>query len=770
MKNLILTTLFLVIAGLAIAQSPIQFNYQAVARDAQGQALKNQAVSLKISLLEGSNTGTVKFEEIHKLTSSKLGILNLLIGKGQNQSGILSNLDWKNNKYWLKVEMDASGGSNYSLMSTTQLVSVPYALHAETATHVDDADADPNNEIQTLSFNTANNELSISNGNKITIPIGGTDADADPLNEIQTISKNGNTVTLSKNGGTFTDEVEDADASQTNEKITSMTLSASNILSITEPGNTQTVDLSPLAENNSPWTESGSNIYRNTGRVGINTNLPNANLAVGGSGHSGDAIYGESNATNGIGIYGYAPTLTGIGIYAYGGDYDFYAGNANSKSYFNGKVGIGIESPNSPLHIKTIDLNTPTIKLQGDYPWMGFYNDNDVIKGLLWYDIDKNNMVLNNNSTDGKLKFEIGYIDKMVINNDGDVGIGTSNPEADLHIYKTEDDTEMIMDSYSSANGTSIKLRNNVGTTTNDFFEFKLFSSDNSNSFPGGGGLVADAAFINASSETSSLAINSDNGPIRLMHAAYTEMEINDRSVKIASNNGSSNLYLDGDMEITNNTPVLHFKTDEIAKIESTTGSEPAHINIGTKGLCISPDGISYSGDYPFRVMQPGNYGLNIYNSNTENNWEFYVGNDGLRLYSNNHHRGTFDITTGAYSTISDRRLKTNIREMDNTLAKTLKLKPSRYEYINNNPAKKESIGFIAQDVQKLFPELVKESTDTQKDGMLTINYAGFGTIAIKAIQEQQVIIDLQNKKIENQQKEIDELKTRLDRIEELLK
>ena len=254
MKNLILTILFLVIAGLVIGQSPIQFNYQAVARDAQGQALKNQAVSLKISLLEGSNTGTVKFEETHQLTSSNLGILNLLIGKGQNQSGFLSNLDWKNKKYWLKVEMDASGGSNYTLMGTTQLVSVPYALHAETATYVDDADADPNNELQSLSFNTVNNELTISNGNTVTIPTGGTDADADPLNEIQTISKNGNTVTLSKNGGAFTDEVDDADADATNE-LQSLSFNSNNNELTISNGNTVTIptggtdaDADPLNE------------------------------------------------------------------------------------------------------------------------------------------------------------------------------------------------------------------------------------------------------------------------------------------------------------------------------------------------------------------------------------------------------------------------------------------------------------------------------------------------------------------------------------------
>ena len=68
----------------------------------------------------------------------------------------------------------------------------------------EDADADPTNEIQTLSFNAATNELSIAGGNSITIPSGGTDADADPTNEIQTIAISGNELTLSNGGGSVT--------------------------------------------------------------------------------------------------------------------------------------------------------------------------------------------------------------------------------------------------------------------------------------------------------------------------------------------------------------------------------------------------------------------------------------------------------------------------------------------------------------------------------------------------------------------------------------
>jgi hypothetical protein len=107
-------------------------------------------------------------------------------------------------------------------------------------------------------------------------------------------------------------------------------------------------------------------------------------------------------------------------------------------------------------------------------------------------------------------------------------------------------------------------------------------------------------------------------------------------------------------------------------------------------------------------------------------------------------------------------RLKNNIRSLEPLLSKVNDLVPSQYAYINNNPDQKESIGFIAQDVKVLFPELV--STHVEKDGSekLAIDYAGFGVVAIKAIQEQQEVID-------QQATVIDELKKRLERIEKLL-
>ncbi|MCB9343314.1 MAG: hypothetical protein H6576_06435 [Lewinellaceae bacterium] len=246
------------------AQSPAGFNYQAVVRDAMNQPIANQAVALRLNIREGGTAGNPVYSETHLTNSTDLGVINLIVGRGTVQNGNFSNIDWGSNTYWLEVEMDQNGGSNFQVLGVSQLVSVPYALHAETVSNPDDADADPTNEIQilsksgsqiflshnggavdindadanptnelqTLSFDPNSNMLSISNGNSVSIPTGGTDADADPTNELQSISKNGNTVTLSNNGGSFTDEVNDADANPTNELQTLSFDPNSNMLSI----------------------------------------------------------------------------------------------------------------------------------------------------------------------------------------------------------------------------------------------------------------------------------------------------------------------------------------------------------------------------------------------------------------------------------------------------------------------------------------------------------------------------------------------------------
>lgn len=168
MKKLSLFIALLIIAPLSIlAQVPQGMKYQTVVRNAQGEPLANQNVSLRLGILENGNE---VYEETHSVTTSDYGLVNVNLGEGQT-SDDFSSISWTSSSYEVEVEIDQNGGTSYVLMGTSSLLSVPFALRAETANNVNDADADPSNEIQTLSLN--NNELSISSGNSVTLPEGG---------------------------------------------------------------------------------------------------------------------------------------------------------------------------------------------------------------------------------------------------------------------------------------------------------------------------------------------------------------------------------------------------------------------------------------------------------------------------------------------------------------------------------------------------------------------------------------------------------------------
>ena len=122
---LALTIMF---CGKAFAQAPLMFNYQAVLRDAGGQLLINQQVQIRISILQNSSFGSVVYSETHVPTTNDNGLIAILVGSGTPINGNISDINWGNGTYYLKSEVDPTGGSNYTLTSTQQLLSVPYAL------------------------------------------------------------------------------------------------------------------------------------------------------------------------------------------------------------------------------------------------------------------------------------------------------------------------------------------------------------------------------------------------------------------------------------------------------------------------------------------------------------------------------------------------------------------------------------------------------------------------------------------------------------------
>jgi hypothetical protein len=125
---LILTVLAL--PGSVTAQTPQSFSYQAVAHDGSGNALANKTVGLRLSVLDGSATGTVVYTEKFSPVTNSQGLFTVSVGTGTPVTGSFSVIDWSTGSKYLKTELDPAGGTNYTVTGTSELLSVPYALFA----------------------------------------------------------------------------------------------------------------------------------------------------------------------------------------------------------------------------------------------------------------------------------------------------------------------------------------------------------------------------------------------------------------------------------------------------------------------------------------------------------------------------------------------------------------------------------------------------------------------------------------------------------------
>lgn len=173
----------------------------------------------------------------------------------------------------------------------------------------------------------------------------------------------------------------------------------------------------------------------------------------------------------------------------------------------------------------------------------------------------------------------------------------------------------------------------------------------------------------------------------------------------------------------------------------------------------------------------PGNFmlkiksttkGLGLANDETPEIWEI-VGNSELQLYIDDKLRGRFDPISGFYASISDERLKTNIKPMGIMLEKIMLLKPSTYQF-KDATNRQEYNGFIAQEVMKLFPAMVAHSVNPKRNlDVYTMDYSQFGVLAIKGIQELQPVIEEQQLLIKQLKRENEEQKLKNSLLEDRL-
>ena len=398
MKKILFTILSCVLVLITNAQTPQAIKYQAVARDNSGNIIANQNIGFRISILQNSPTGSSVYTETHNVSSNAFGLVNLDLGTGNIGNGAFGTINWGASNYFVKIEMDVNGASNYIFMGTSQLLSVPYALFAEKT-----------NESQTLSLN--GNTLSISNGNSVTLNSGST-----PYTAGNGININGNiisnsapdqTVSISGSGATIvsgtypnftissTDNINDADADPNNEIqsliINGNQLSISGSNSVTLPsgsggtldqaydfggagaGRNITVDNGPVAITvngsnaigfRSDLNNTGAAIIANSNTVSntfstiqasTNSSSNQASAVIGNSsgtawGVSGQlsntataqaAVYGSSLRTNGgHGVFGIGFNGT-VGQTNYSQGYGVYAENFDAVAPLGNGVGAG---------------------------------------------------------------------------------------------------------------------------------------------------------------------------------------------------------------------------------------------------------------------------------------------------------------------------------------------------------------------------------------------------------------------------------------------
>lgn len=130
MKN-IFTFLALCATAFFYAQAPNLFSYQAVVRNPGNNLAVNQTVGLKFSIIKTSVNGTVSYAETQNISTNANGLVTAQLGNGAVVSGSIANIDWSSDLYFVKTEIDPSGGTSYSISGTQQLLSVPYALSSK---------------------------------------------------------------------------------------------------------------------------------------------------------------------------------------------------------------------------------------------------------------------------------------------------------------------------------------------------------------------------------------------------------------------------------------------------------------------------------------------------------------------------------------------------------------------------------------------------------------------------------------------------------------
>ncbi|HOZ51087.1 MAG TPA: tail fiber domain-containing protein [Chitinophagaceae bacterium] len=770
------------ISTFSIAQTPHAIPYQAVARNATGDLIANQAISLRLSIHDSSATGVVSFSETHTVSTNSLGLFTINIGAGTPLIGNFSSINWKQNAKFLQVELDALGGTNYSDMGTTQLQSVPYALYAKSSG--DKAVNGLNKINDSIGLGgRINKETGISlDGNEMTIR----DLNTSNIYNVvsQTLSPsfvNINTVPLTQTFlATGTVKLAEIGLYVSGLNATTITVSLKNsvgliLASVTNSYTAGSPHWSTFTFANSPLLNAGE-IYTIsvTGSAGTVWYYSNANPYSGGIaslGASSDFSF-EVNQFSENGLLYLGNNTVGIGTDTPEGKLEVNGktrttqlqvtsnagankvlvsdatGNANwtatstiasgtlDQAYNFGGAGSG----------RTITANDGAIKIAG--------TDGLLVTGTFG---SGDNVELSGAGTrlffnPKKAAFRVGYVNGTQWNNDS---IG-SYSSAFGRNTKAVGDNSIAMGSSTLAKGdNSIALGSN--TLANEYSSTAMGASTRANghiSTAMGGGSEA-----NGSWSTSMGASTHANGDYSTAMGDNTEAN---GDYSTAMGRGTS---ANGDYSTAMGYFIRANGDFSTAIGNGLTANGYGSFVIGRDNDSLLAPQTAITSTTPLFIIGNGNIVGNSSNA-------MVVRYDGKVAIGTNspthllHVNGIARSTQSTWATASDKRVKKNIQLVQNTsLQKIMQLRPVTYEWIDeyakaSKGLKKYNTGFISQELEQVFPEMIEQVEEKFGDKTINdfrlLNLSDLPVHLVKAMQEQQ--------------KELDDLKKEIQTLKELIK
>lgn len=688
MRSLTLFFFGVLLGATALAQAPQRISYQAILRNAGGVVQTNTSATLGIAIRQGSASGAIEYSENHAVTSNAFGLVNVSIGGGTVVSGSMAAIDWTDGPYFVSTSL------NGTLMGTSQLLSVPYALHA--ATSDTPGPIGPQGPAGATGATGPQGPAGPTGATGAAGPAGPTGAQG-PAGATGATGPAGPAGVVNLSG-------------TTNKLVKFTAPSTGGNSNVSDDGTDVVVDI--------PTTQGRFQV--NSGVATFNmVNQPNAGTQI-------RVAYFDSevrdpwigfNRTNPGNPASWGLGMDGTGAFSLYKDGISPLTQAAWTTLQNGNFGVGTSAPEAKLEVVTSTSKFRVV----ENPTAGFTTTAAELIGLTL-----RQPILKFTSTspatywnlgmDGTSGFQLSSSIGSVLNASaaGDVGIGTNAPFGKFEVKGTHNNFNVYDFPGAAGAVVSAELRGTNG------FPMLRYSSD----------LTANQWDIGLF----------DNAQFSIGHSGQTDFTIAE-----SGDVGIGTTAPDAALEVVTSTSKFRVVENPTAGF-TTTAAELIATGPRQPNLRFtSEDDGSYwnlGGDGATSFVLSTNGGVGGAMLNVTNSGSVGIGTNAptAKLSVN----GTANNSTGSWGVFSDRRVKTVTGEFTDGLNVIQRLRPVLFHYNEHAPFKVDGqqIGLIAQELEEAAPYMVSKHENGDIKDLREVNNQAYVFLLINAVQEQQAMID----------------------------